>query len=336
MTSNVLDREVPLPPEDKRVISEIREIPGLNNMFNAGAWLTTRGETMLLLRQVLEPGQPGQPDSGPLVNMNLGKPEDLIELELMGNNVINKEVVWHPEGKDSLLEDPRVVIIGDGRVMVGMTAVEARVPYPAITYLEQDSISKIEPSTVRIIRDFGPGKNMTPIDSSTFFFRQEKNHHKLLVLSWDENNDRIDKTGELEFPKDIDWASWRVGTGSPPIWINEREALMIFHGIKVENGLYVYSVGKAMLYKDDNGKYSLTHIDRTPLLHPDDFITKEDGSPLVPDLHPELRRVLYVCGHTLEGDDLSLFVNHGDSTTIPHGYSLGKMVEDLSRVENKV
>src|SRR5690606_5476313 len=98
------------------------------------------------------------------------------------------------------------------------------------------------------------------------------------------------------FPTDLPWARWRIGTTMSPIWINEKEALFIIHGITIQkiDGIdkYVYSLGRAKLSRNKN--IFKVKVAYEPILTPDDFLN-EDGTQIVPDLHPELRRVVYSC-----------------------------------------
>jgi len=66
-------------------------------------------------------------------------------------------------------------------------------------------------------------------------------------------------------------------------------------------------------------------------LVPDNFI-EEDGQPLVNELHPNLRRVVYSCGGLIKKnkqDALSLYVNVGDRTTFEVEFSLAELKEGL-------
>ncbi len=68
-----------------------------------------------------------------------------------------------------------------------------------------------------------------------------------------------------------------------------------------------------------------------PIITPNDFLTP-DGSPLVPELHPEERRVVYSCGGVIKQSDpdiLSLYVNVGDRTTFEVEFSLTELKKDL-------
>ncbi len=286
----------------------------LINRYNAAAWIAESGHTVLIVREVTIAGGKGEPDKGSMI---------LIEIDPQGN-IVHESVIWKPQGDDQLLEDPRALVLSQGKVLMGLTAVlkgNKYYPYPAITTLENTSYKGYLPQ-VNIIKDFGPGKNTTPVDDKTFFFRQDgpENNHKLFVFEWD--GLRPKGIGEIYFPKNIDWASWRIGTTMPPIWINDAEALMLIHGIKIQDGKYVYSLGRAKLFKDSYSSSTPrfeVEVDPMPLLTPDNFVS-ENGEPTIEELHPQLRRVVYACGGVVrqksEQQILSLYVNVGDTQTV--------------------
>ncbi len=86
---------------------------------------------------------------------------------------------------------------------------------------------------------------------------------------------------------------------------------------------FVYSLGRAKLFQS-NGKFSAgkydVEIDSNPILTPDDFLN-DDGTPMIEELHPEIRRVVYACGGVIKKRlgqlMLELYVNVGDTQTIP-------------------
>ena len=68
-----------------------------------------------------------------------------------------------------------------------------------------------------------------------------------------------------------------------------------------------------------------------PILTPDDFLDSH-GVPLVEELHPELRRVVYSCGGVIKTespDKLSLYVNVGDRATFEVTFSLANLKDGL-------
>ena len=103
---------------------------------------------------------------------------------------------------------------------------------------------------------------------------------------------------------------------------------MLIHGIRIENGIYHYAIGRAKLVKDRG--YQIVAIDPEPLLTPEHFYRK--GAPLYPELH-DFRRVVYACGGIIKKigrtQVLSLFVNVGDSQTVEVNFSLKQLQKDF-------
>jgi hypothetical protein len=291
--------------------------------YNAAAWQDPQsGNIFLISRDVKEAGREGEPDKGRLI---------LSELDSSGN-VIYDNVIWEPTQGAMLYEDVRSQVQTDGSVNLGLTVVMrdniGYRPYPGVTTLKGNEW-RTEFPAITVIEKFGPGKNITPIDQNKYFFRPdtEDYFHKLLVFSY--VNGFAVKIGDLEFPTNLPWAQWRIGTTMSPIWFSENKALMIFHGITIKDNKYIYSLGRALL-SHDNRKYSLHAIEQ-PILTPDDFITPQ-GNPLVSELHPELRRVVYCCGGVLPKNDpgsLLLYVNVGDTATFEVKLSMEELLRGL-------
>ena len=119
----------------------------------------------------------------------------------------------------------------------------------------------------------------------------------------------------------------------PPIWLNQKEALFIFHGISIQKikgkEKYIYSIGRAKLTRRNN-KFDVV-VAPEPILTPDDFV-HEDGKPMVAELHPNLRRVVYSCGGLIKRnkqDGLFLYVNVGDRTTFEVEFYLSELKKGL-------
>ena len=284
--------------------------------YNAGVWVNPEDDNIfLIVREVYHAAKQGIPDFGKLV---------LVEIDERTRNVVHEKVVWEPMG-GIWLEDPRALALPDNSVMIGMTALVREVkgftPYPAVTRLRTRVWREVLPA-ITLIETFGSGKNMTPIDSYTYMFRPDTYTHKLLVFSFVDSLAR--KIQDLEFPTNLPWAQYKIGTAMPPVWISEKKALMIFHGITIQKGRYVYSLGKAIL-RESRGKYSLK-VDPNPLLTPNDFINPK-GRRLVRELHPRIRKVVYACGGYVDkrNDRLYLYVNVGDKTTFEVEMSFSKL-----------
>jgi len=325
----LLEQREPLPQKDFEII----EIPGLENRFNAAAWPTTDGAIMLLAREVKNAAKEGKPDIGPLIRLKIDT--RIVAVCLEDYDPVADKVVWDPEGQEILLEDPRAALLPDGAgVVLGLTAVVAedadRIPYPAITYLNSgDEFEQIIVNQKHIVRNFGPGKNTTPLNDGTFLFRKEgdENNHRLTHFSIDENTNEARELEGIDFPSDLEWAKWRIGTAMPPIPINDSEYLMIFHGVRRENGKFIYSLGRAELVKDEKGKLAVGRVDNQPVL------TRNDFRSITEELHPGEKQVVYACGGVIEGDNktapkiLNLFVNVGDSKTVMVRFPLDALVD---------
>jgi predicted GH43/DUF377 family glycosyl hydrolase len=119
----------------------------------------------------------------------------------------------------------------------------------------------------------------------------------------------------------------------PPIWLTHDEALFIIHGITKKiidkKEKYIYSIGRAKLTRKNNEFQVVVAPD--PILTPDDFLDQK-GLPLVKELHPESRRVVYSCGGIIKKnkkDSLSLYVNVGDQATFEVEFSLNELKQGL-------
>lgn len=297
--------------------------------FNMAVWQSNSTESLFFMgREVVSPGAVGEPDNGIL---------KLFEVDPMGT-IIQEKVIWKPIYNGLNLEDPRVLVLPSDNISIGLTAVlrdntGRPVPFPALVKIDSVKSWQQDLPPFLIIETFGPGKNLTPVDKFSFLFRPEspEYNHKLIVFSL--HAQVPEKLGDIDFPKNLPWASWRIGTTMPPIWLNSKEALFIIHGISKHqiNGkdLYVYSIGRAKLTRiDDELKVSVAP---DPILTPDTF-RDEFGKPLVQELHPDIRQVVYSCGGVIKKntqDTLSLYVNVGDRATFEVEFSLDELKEGL-------
>lgn len=312
-------------------INRIRNVfPNLQiARYNLAAWQKSESDSIFLIgREVSEPGGVGQPDSGIL---------KLFEVNADGS-IAHERLIWKPMYDGINLEDPRALEIDGQNLVIGLTAVlrdknGTPIPFPAIIKVDSHSTWQQELPPFLIISSFGPGKNLTPLTSSAYLFRPDDPdyHHKLLVFSLHRQVPEI--LGDIIFPTNLPWAQWRIGTTMPPIWITETEALFIIHGITIEQDgdsqKYIYSIGRAKLTKLDD-RYTVT-VAPDPILTPFDF-EKPDGTPLVPELHPESRRVVYSCGGLIKrnnADTFVMYVNVGDRATFEVDFSLTELKAGL-------
>ncbi len=297
--------------------------------FNLAAWQRPDSHSVYFIgREVQEASPEGEPDMGVL---------KLFEVDADGI-VVHERLIWKPIYDGINLEDPRALSLNNENLIVGLTAVlrdkkGSPIPFPAIIKIDSHSSWQQELPPFLIISSFGPGKNLTPIDNTTYLFRPESSdyHHKILVFSL--HRQVPEKICDISFPKDLPWAQWKIGTTTPPIWINQNEALFIIHGITIQRindkNKYIYSLGRAKLTRNNNN-YSV-QVAPEPILTPDDFILA-NGGPMVNELHPDLRRVVYSCGGLIKRskkDTFSLYVNVGDRTTFEVEFPLAELKKDL-------
>lgn len=297
--------------------------------YNLAAWQKSDSDSICFIgREVTEAGAEGEPDTGTL---------KLFEVSPDGD-IVYERTIWAPTYDGINLEDPRALELKDGNLIIGLTAVLRNksggpVAFPAIIKIDSPGSWQQELPPFLFIGSFGPGKNLTPLDGTTYLFRPDtpEYRHKILVFSL--HRQVPEKIGDIVFPTTLPWAQWKIGTTMPPIWFNQNEALFIIHGISIENidgrDKYVYRLGRAKLTREDN-VFTVT-VAPEPILTPDDFKTA-DGEPLVSELHPDLRRALYLCGGLIKRDRpdaLSLYASVGDRTTFEVKFPLAELKEGL-------
>lgn len=290
--------------------------------YNVAAWQKAdRDHIVLVGREVREPGAYDTPDLG-----------NLVLFEIDDNDRITHERVLWKSLEDSLyLEDPRARVNDDGSISIGLTALlkshKGYTAYPALVEIPPESKWSGDLPPICLIHAYGPGKNLTPLRKTIFLFRPESvdYHHRLLVF--DLENPDPSSTSNIEFPTDLPWALWRIGTTMPPLWINEKDAILIIHGITIQDGRYIYSIGRAWLFQV-GGSYVVS-VHPEPLLTRESFASQHAAND---ELHPELRRVVYACGGVIkrkEPDHLYLYVNVGDRTTYEVKLALSELKEGL-------
>jgi len=313
---------------DQDPIESISIVGGGEGLFNVTV-LRFGDRKFAFGRQVVEAAPDGEPDSGPLVMAELGPTNDIISIV----------EVWNPKDKDVLLEDPRALQAADGSAFIGFTVVnkaEGNKTYPA--YMRLRSAEELLSGSLRepvIITKYGSGKQATPLsgevesigrevegknatslDDELLMYRQNGENHTLQVLKCAEGD--ASHIGSIEFPKNIPWARYKIGTAAPPVWLNENEAFFEFHGLnKTIDGevvdpdcndprvKYKYALGTARLFrtKDENGDYSfrVDNISIDPVLTSESFPDLGDDRQV--ELHPEIRQALYNCSGESVYDD---------------------------------
>jgi predicted GH43/DUF377 family glycosyl hydrolase len=297
--------------------------------YNLAVWEKSGEDALCFIgREVTSPGAVGEPDNGIL---------KLFEVD-RDSAVLQERVIWKPVYDGINLEDPRVLKLENENLLIGLTAVLRNkkgqpVPFPAIVKIDSINSWKQELPPFLIVGTFGPGKNLTPVDNTTYLFRPDSKDYFHRILAFSLHSQVPEKLGDIQFPKDLTWASWKIGTTMPPVWLTPNEALFIIHGITIQKvegvNKYIYSIGRAKLSRRNN-KFEVT-VAPEPILTPDHFLN-DHGQPLVEELHPELRRVVYSCGGIIKKhtqDMLSLYVNVGDRATFEVEFSLSELKEGL-------
>ncbi len=313
------------------ILKQIKDIfPNIKvARYNLAVWQKSEdGSLCFIGREVVKPGKIGEPDTGVLKLFEADK----------DHAIVKERIIWRPIYEGINLEDPRVLKLENDNLLIGMTAVlrdrEGHpIALPAIVKIDSINSWDQELPPFLIIGTFGPGKNLTPLDNTTYLFRPDASdyYHKILVFSVRSQVPK--KLDDIEFPKDLPWANWKIGTTMPPIWLSAKEALFIIHGVSITKidgqDKYIYSIGRAKLTRINN-EFKVT-VAPEPILTPDDFLD-EDGLPLISELHPELKRVVYSCGGIIKKhmqDSLSLYVNVGDRATFEVEFSLKELKKGL-------
>jgi predicted GH43/DUF377 family glycosyl hydrolase len=312
-------------------IQKIRNIfPNLQvSRYNLAAWQKHNSDSVYLIgREVEKASEHGEPDKGILKLFEVGA----------DGEVVQERTIWVPMYEGINLEDPRALELENENLVIGLTAVLSDkmgrpIPFPAVAKINSHHTWEKELPPILIVSTFGPGKNMTPVDNTTYFFRPDSTdyNHKILVFSV--HGQTPEKIGDIVFPTDLTWAKWRIGTTMPPIWLNDKEALFIIHGITIEkiDGVdkYIYSIGRAKLSRTEDG-FSI-EVAPEPILVPNTFVDNM-GKALIEELHPDIRRVVYSCGGIIKKGTagvLTLYVNVGDRTTFEVEFSMDELKEGL-------
>jgi hypothetical protein len=271
----------------------------------------------------------------------------IVEGELTPDlKVINQAVIWNSEDLVGSSQ-PGLCNIEDLRAgdhgLCGLTAVMKKIsptesaeyiPYPGVVRLP-DSLASAEAfgklPEITILEKLGPGKDLAPIGKDdegkvTFLFRSqgEENSHKLKIVEYNEETRGAEVVGELVFPKSS-WSQWKMGTAAGLFWLDEKRAILPIHGINNEQtlpkgeGPYNYSLGVALIEKDDNGHLQVVKVADKPLIVPSQL-----DSLGINQRFPGFRSIVYSCGAWLDekkdknAEDLmlNLLVNVGDKATV--------------------
>src|SRR5260221_9432578 len=137
--------------------------------YNMGVWQKYQeGSLCFIGREVIGAGEHGQPDTGILKLFEISK----------GGKILHERVIWRPLYDGINLEDPRALQLPDGNVIIGLTCVLRDknghpVPFPAIVRIDYLNSWEQNLPPFLVIDTFGPGKNITPMDKSTYLFRPD-------------------------------------------------------------------------------------------------------------------------------------------------------------------
>ncbi len=210
-------------------------------------------------------------------------------------------------------------------------------PYPAI--IRFNTFGEMPETTV--LESLGPGKNMTPIGriydgKETFLFRPDNKEydHKLQVVTYDEKSKEAKAVHDLEFHS-TDWSKWRMGTAAGLFWLDEKkeQAILPIHGITItstedtsvtDRRMFNYSLGVALLGRDENGRLKVERVASEPLIVPGQL------GDLGIDERFNFRRIVYACGvNENESGGYTFTVNKGDKGTVlvklPENQVLGSL-----------
>jgi hypothetical protein len=328
---------------------KIEVMPGADGLYNVAKWENVedqvfegairRKHTVCLLgRGAVITAGTGLPDVTPLVYREIGS----------DGKVISSEIVYEPKDGEDNLEDARVLRLSDGKLIIGLTSVaktgEKYIPHPTIVITSNENLAT-GLREHKTITDLGrgdqttpidnniDGKNTTFIDETTFMFRPEgtENNHRLRVVKINDGELSLQQN-DIILPHNIPWATFRAGTTMPPVWLNDHEAIFPIHGIREDqNGILVYAIGSARLFRSEDGTLSIDNISQEPLITPDLFVSLVGTKEV--ELHPELRQAVYCVSGSPVYDSsgnfqgLEFIVSRGDTLTFTVTEPKAKLTE---------
>ncbi len=314
-------------PKTSTSTIEIEEMPEADGLYNVTAWKEKSDVERSSIRCLL--------GRGAIRLSGLGKPDvTTLEYRRVGpdGEVIYSEIVWDYIEGEPTLEDPRVLPVEDGLVF-GLSAVvkedEDYVPYPATAFTPYKKLRE-GLRNYRMITNHGPGSQTTPLGDmagknatvisatateATVMFRPEgeEYNHRLRVLDIVDGRATPHQDSDIVVPA-VPWATFRIGTTIPPVWLNPRVAIFPLHGITIDgNAKDMYSIGAARLTRAKDGKLSIDNISQKPLVSPSLFNGTVERNPQ--------KRALYCVGRELINDSdgnfqkLVMLVSAGDTKT---------------------
>ena len=323
------------------VVTDMHRIEGLSKgYFNAAAWRADNdpdSPTLLLVRDGTDyekRGVPGEPDVGALALAIV-----------MHGRLKSVRKVWEPEPKEAMgdiLEDPRVLTkdpraVQFGDLVIGLTRLRPDKnnggkykPFPAIATTSFDALLDGQFPPTSYISDLTqispnaelpPGKNTTPLivpgRRRHLIYREEDANHKLTIVQLGEGGVAEKKQGIITPEDQIPyWGKFKMGTTMSPVWLNDREALLLPHGIRMVRGRYVYAIGSARLFIGNDGAFGIDNVSKHPHLTSDSFrgiLPKRKTQ-----FRPKERTAIYACGGTYDPErrEITLYPSVGDNWTV--------------------
>ena len=273
--------------------------------FNPAVWSLGGRGLRVLPRWVGKPAGDDQPDAGELIMMDLDA----------SGRVVKERRVWEKENQGiESLEDGRAAVVGEGLVVIGMTAVVrcegVLKPFPAMVTLENWGDGIVCLPRVRVLTELGPGKNTTPLNypdmPGLMAFRSESKDQ--LQVFWVDGRRKAEVVGNIKLTGGESWASHRAGFAAPPQgWEGNRVSLGL-HGMNCENNFYTYALGMGSLTAGVGRGYFEMQMSRYPICDSQSF-------PGCPQLHPKIRKAIYCVGQCNRGDDEQVWaISVGDTT----------------------
>lgn len=212
---------------------------------------------------------------------------DLSDLWVLDNKGLRKFDIPLPPGVLNL-EDPRCFVSTDGRIFVGLLAVQegekgGEAKYcPAIQEMEftPEGIL-ITKGEIKIFRDQIQTRDVTPYayeDGELYFLsRIEDGKHSRILTIFKTDGNGLTQVGEIKVPE-VDFGKEKIGTVGGFIERPNGKFWLYFHGQRYdERGIDHYSIGVMELSRERNN-YKVERVTKRPILTREylDFISKTE------------------------------------------------------------
>lgn len=136
-------------------------------LYNSAVILDDEEHTLVIMRLNTVGPQEGQPDiTDRYTIVSIKKGPDSFTVQHYSDVLIRKELQKLIPGLGNL-EDPRSLILKNGKVMLDFAALKDKLPYPALV-TASPPFHKENFSIPEIIEGIPPGKNTCPLDENTF------------------------------------------------------------------------------------------------------------------------------------------------------------------------